>query len=102
RVSFNDGLSYCPFGAICPITIEACPAFGGAVEHVATAQDAVFRMWPNPNRGDQLNLELNAVEDGVSTVYVELYDMFGRRVLERAFPTEGALHTVIDLNDFAS
>jgi hypothetical protein len=65
------------------------------------ADEAAFRMWPNPNRDGVLYLELSEVEQGVSTVYVEVYDMFGRRVAERAIAVEGAFNTVIELGDLS-
>jgi hypothetical protein len=55
-------------------------------------------MYPNPNRGDQLYLSLDAVEEGVSTVSVDITDMFGKRVSARTIAvTDGFINTVLEL-----
>ena len=56
-------------------------------------------MYPNPNRGDQLYLSLDKVEDGVNTVSVDIYDLFGKRVSARTVAVnDGFINTVLELN----
>jgi hypothetical protein len=60
---------------------------------------AELRMFPNPNRGDLLNLSLSAVEEGVNTVSVDIFDLFGKRVSARTIAVnDGMISTVLDLN----
>jgi hypothetical protein len=56
-------------------------------------------MFPNPNRGDLLTFSLSAVEEGVNTVSVDIFDLFGKRVSARTIAvTDGGINTVLDLN----
>ena len=60
-------------------------------------------MYPNPNRGDQLYLALDKVEDDVNTVSVDIYDLFGKRVSARTLAVnDGFINTVLELNDMAA
>jgi hypothetical protein len=103
RVSFDGGNIWCNYGPSCPITLAApAPFQGGGLHSAAVGNEPGFRLWPNPNRGDHLYMELTKVEEGVSIVYVEVYDLFGKRVMDRAIPVEGAFNTVIEMRDVAS
>jgi hypothetical protein len=56
-------------------------------------------MFPNPNRGDLLNVSLSAVEEGVNTVSVDIYDLTGKRMSARSIAvTDGHVNTILDLN----
>jgi subtilisin-like proprotein convertase family protein len=109
-VSMDGGATFCPFGPVCTAEItnnppDPCTApfqGGGGSLHTAMQEEAVFQMWPNPNRGDRLNLALSDVPDGVTQVFVEVYDLFGKRVMDSAIPVEGAFNTVIEMRDLAS
>ena len=60
-------------------------------------------MYPNPNRGDQLTLSISAVEDGVNTVSVDIFDLYGKRVSARTLAVQdGFIYTVLDLHDMAA
>ncbi|HMC97857.1 MAG TPA: T9SS type A sorting domain-containing protein, partial [Flavobacteriales bacterium] len=54
---------------------------------------------PNPNRGEQLYLSLDAIEEGVNTVSVDIFDLLGKRVSARTIPVQGGfINTVLDLD----
>lgn len=56
-------------------------------------------MYPNPNRGDQLFLSLSGVEQGVESIYMDIYDSFGKRVAQRTIGVQdGYVNTTIALN----
>ncbi|MBK9176707.1 MAG: T9SS type A sorting domain-containing protein [Flavobacteriales bacterium] len=66
-----------------------------------------LRMYPNPNRGDQLMLSLESVAEGVQTVSVDILDAFGKRVIARTIAVQasssrdsgdGFINTVLELN----
>ncbi|MEO8588003.1 MAG: T9SS type A sorting domain-containing protein, partial [Flavobacteriales bacterium] len=70
-------------------------------------QSEGLRMYPNPNRGDQLYLSFDVVEEGVITMSVDIYDLFGKRVISRSIAVQGSssrdggngfVNTVLDLN----
>ncbi|MBK7295841.1 MAG: hypothetical protein IPI91_03885 [Flavobacteriales bacterium] len=45
----------------------------GGQQNIATdSNTATLNMWPNPNNGDQLNVSLSAIEDGVNTVSMDI------------------------------
>jgi hypothetical protein len=69
---------------------------------VATG-DAKLAMFPNPNRGDLLTLSLSAVEDGVNTVSVDIYDLTGAVVSSRTIAVnDGMVYQVLELTELAS
>jgi hypothetical protein len=99
RVSFDGGVTYCPFGAFCTVTY-ACSAVedGRAQEPGITEATSVFTMYPNPNRGEQLFLSLNGFDLSVNTVTVDIYDAVGQRVLSNIIPVDGGtMNTAMDL-----
>ena len=109
-VSTDGGATYCPYGPVCTVGITnsapnpcTAPFEGGSGSlHLGLDDAAEFTMWPNPNRGEQLFLELTELEEGVTTVYLEVYDLFGKRVMDNAIPVEGAFNTVVELSDVAA
>ena len=53
---------------------------------------------PNPNQGDQLFINLIAIDENVTTVSVEILDLSGKRMTSRQIATQGShLNSVIDL-----
>ncbi|MEO8591359.1 MAG: thrombospondin type 3 repeat-containing protein [Flavobacteriales bacterium] len=91
------GAPFVPWGDVCLLTINNNPADGGG-ENMIT-ENGSLRMYPNPNRGDQLYLSLDAVEDGVQTVSVDIFDLFGKRVSARTIAVQdGFVNTVLDLD----
>ena len=123
RVSFDGGATWCidtptptpgpnfvQWGELCNITTtsNACPPpVAGGNENLLmedASTGSALHMYPNPNRGDQLYLSLEAVEEGVLTVSVDIYDLYGKRVSARTIPVQdGFINTVLDLDgDMAS
>jgi len=69
---------------------------------VAAGTNDGLRMYPT-NRGDQLYLSVDAIEDGVQTVSVDIYDLFGKRVSARTLAVnDGFINTVLELHDMAA
>jgi hypothetical protein len=101
RVSFDGGNTYCPFGTSCQLTVT-CPSFNTSSSRSMDAEmgsNAVFEMYPNPNRGDNVTLRLSQFDASVDKVTVDFYDAFGKRVLARVIPVtdSNVLNTVIEL-----
>jgi hypothetical protein len=106
RVSKDGGATYCtsssPWGNICSVTIGSSNVNANTlmddVQEGATIADELL-LFPNPNRGDVLNFSLSAIEKGVNTVTVDIYDLTGKRMSARTIAvTEGNVNTTLDLN----
>ncbi|MCC7501391.1 MAG: T9SS type A sorting domain-containing protein [Flavobacteriales bacterium] len=115
KVSFDGGLTWCPFGNACSVGItNNLPApystpvgpMAGGNDHIFVDGDAPMgmtdtelRLWPNPNSGDQLHLTLEGLEAEEGTATIELFDMVGHRVAMHTLPLNGSsVNTVIALD----
>jgi len=113
RASFDAGATWCrggvdpyndltPWGTICEVYTGGCLTSGNphmAAESSTGSGRTNLNMYPNPNRGDQLFLSLNAIEEGVHTVSVDIHDAFGKRISARTIAVaDGFINTVLELN----
>jgi hypothetical protein len=103
RVSKDAGATWCsvsdPWGPVCLLTIDNTPANSGNQNFADEDGAAELSMFPNPNRGDVLNLSLSAIVEGVNTVSVEIYDLTGKRMSARTIAvTDGNVNTILDIN----
>jgi hypothetical protein len=113
RASFDNGTTWCPYGNTCTVGITnnlAAPlctsanAFAQADERIFTDGDevvsATLSMWPNPNRGEELHLSLDQVGADVTTATVDIFDLYGRKVMARTIAVNGStLYTVLMLDE---
>ncbi|WKZ64869.1 MAG: T9SS type A sorting domain-containing protein [Flavobacteriales bacterium] len=102
RASFDGGATWChssdPWGDVCLLTTTCSNALAEEGTSTGTAA-GTLRMYPNPNQGDQLMLSLSAVAEGVQTVSIDLFDVFGKRVAARTIPVQdGFVNTMLELN----
>ncbi len=87
------------WGDVCQLTIGVMPSIQGGGQNMGVTSDAGFLLWPNPNEGNELRLQVGAIEVGVQSVAVDIHDLTGKRVVAREIPTtDRNLNTVIDLN----
>jgi len=118
RASFNSGSTWCrggvdpvddltPWGKVCEVYTGGCDEEFVGNNHMLEAgrSEQSVGLYPNPNRGDQLFLSIDAIADGVHTVSVDIYDAFGKRVSARTIAVNplgpgsgGFINTVLDLN----
>lgn len=109
RVSKDNGLTWCtdfvppvlidPWGDVCLLTITCAMQGGGQNMLMEEEASSHLKMYPNPNRGDQLMLRIDEVGAGVNTVSVEVHDNFNRLVIARTLAVQdGSLNTVFDLS----
>ena len=107
RASFDAGATWCtdwvmpfltdPWGDVC-ILNTACAGDGGG-QNMAAEDITGFNLYPNPNRGDQVVLTMDPVEEGVQTVSVDFIDAFGKRVSARTIAVQdGSVNSIIELN----
>ncbi|MBL7940343.1 MAG: T9SS type A sorting domain-containing protein, partial [Flavobacteriales bacterium] len=115
RTSKDGGLTWCvdqpipscspatDWGTVCSVWISSCGGSALAPQPQATSAQELsseprITMYPNPNRGDQLFFVWEAIGNWVDQVQVDLFDMQGKRVSQRALPVvEGASSAVLDL-----
>ena len=96
RASFDGGSTWCNYSEACNVFTGGC-ANGGNENHVSAGPQ--LQLYPNPNRGDQLFIDLHEIDQTVTTVSVDIYDAFGRRVMARTIPAQdGFLNTILDLD----
>jgi hypothetical protein len=112
RASKNGGSTWCidaptpvldEWGTVCTLTIVGSQAQGGGENLTLESTNANLSLFPNPNRGDQVWLLINAIDEGVETIAVDLYDLAGHRAVARIIPTQGTrLNTELELNGLAA
>ena len=102
NINPSGGAPFVQWGDVCDLTIDNTPANGGNQNMLGDGQSERsegLSMYPNPNRGDQLYLSLDAVEEGVRTVSVDIFDLTGQRVSARTIAVaDGLINTVLDLD----
>ena len=113
RVSLNSGATWCvgssstsaatncadiaPWGTVCQVTIAGGVA--STVAPLSTVAATTFTMYPNPNRGEQLFISINNLDNGVETVSMDIFDMTGKRVSARTISAqEGSMNQAVELN----
>ncbi|MCY7306991.1 MAG: T9SS type A sorting domain-containing protein, partial [Rhodoferax sp.] len=102
RISFDGGLTFCPFGPICTITIGSAICGSAMAPQVDGNEDIAFAarmsLWPNPNDGREVHLSLSGLSSVVSIITVDVLDLTGKKVAARTLPAQGAsANTVFDL-----
>ncbi|MCU0318861.1 MAG: T9SS type A sorting domain-containing protein, partial [Flavobacteriales bacterium] len=110
RISRDGGLTWCtssdPWGNICQVTIGQ-----PQVNTTSTMVDdqrsvgsepvtaSVAKLFPNPTRGDLVTLTMTELAADVNTVNVDIFDLYGKRVMARTIAVADAgVNTVLDLN----
>ena len=79
--------------------MAAAPPANGSSRSATITEEAAFGMWPNPNRGEQLYLTLDHVNEAVTTATVDIFDLVGQKVTSRTIAVSGStVNTVIDLD----
>ncbi|MEZ4756819.1 MAG: T9SS type A sorting domain-containing protein [Flavobacteriales bacterium] len=103
RVSKDGGATWCstsdPWGNICQLTIGGGNVNAMMADAGAAARKGELSLFPNPTRGDLVNLTMTDLADGVNTVNVDIFDLYGKRVMARTIAVADAgVNTVLDLN----
>jgi hypothetical protein len=106
RASFDNGATWChtgsQWGDICLLNTVICLNGGGNQSLALQGNGGNLRMYPNPNRGDQLYLQLSELEAGVEKVTVDIFDAFGKRVASRTLGAQdGYMNSTLVLNELA-
>ncbi|MBP6312507.1 MAG: T9SS type A sorting domain-containing protein [Flavobacteriales bacterium] len=100
-VEAYKGGVYCQAGRSCLVNINNA-AQGGQQNNAIdgmSEQASELALWPNPNQGELLNFKLTRIGEHVSTVSFDLYDLSGKRLVQRTIAvSNGQVNTVIDLH----
>ncbi|MCB0793964.1 MAG: proprotein convertase P-domain-containing protein [Flavobacteriales bacterium] len=98
RASFDNGATWCDWGDSCKVIITVPPA--AASSRMGNDVEGAFSMFPNPNNGEQLYMSLNEIPEDVETVTIDMYDVFGKRVMTRVVPAQfGSFYGAIELEN---
>ena len=98
RVSFDNGVTYCPFGAVCTMSTATTPGQSGRSAGLSEAPINELVMWPNPNTDGRVHLNLGGLGEGPHQVRVDVMDLTGARVSAEVLNIDGEdLNTVLDL-----
>jgi hypothetical protein len=91
-----------PWGDECNVTITGSTAMALNGGNTTSTGDAKLAMFPNPNNGEQLTVSLSAVEEGVETISVDIFDLSGARVSSRTMAVnDGMVYQVLSLGEMA-
>ena len=93
RISFDGAVTYCPFGPSCNITIGtalcgSAMALDASDAGLTEAAGGQLTVWPNPNDGSLVNVSLTEFDATVSTVGVDVTDVYGKLVSTRTIPVQ--------------
>ncbi len=114
RVSLNGGATWCfgpatvdqatacadteDWGKLCDVTIAGCEEFQGGGNALAAGLPGSVTLYPNPNQGDQLFVNITQVDE-TDPVNLVIYDLTGKRVAEqRLVVADGQVNTTLQLN----
>jgi len=119
RVSRNGGATWCvggatndpadcnvsvtPWGKICNLSVTTsanCSSLtSGGTSNLAPETVGGLTMYPNPNNGEQVAINLSAVENEVNTISVDIYDLTGKRVIAKTIAVaDGMVNSTLELN----
>ena len=88
------------WGKTCNVTISGIVAVQGGSSNMSSSADGSLTLYPNPNNGEQLFMQLSEVDPEVKTLNVDLFDLMGKRVAARTIVVnDGMINTVLDLNN---
>jgi hypothetical protein len=91
-----------PWGDECNVTITGSTAMAQNGGSTVATGDAKLAMFPNPNNGEQLTVSLSAVEEGVNTISVDIFDLSGAVVSSRTMAvSDGMVYQVLSLGEMA-
>lgn len=86
------------YSTVCPVTIAGPQAEGMAdvmISRIAT-DEITATIFPNPNNGSEVSINLSNIADEHQTVSVEVFDIYGKRVHIEQFANTGSnLNAVI-------
>lgn len=116
RTSLDGGITWCtgpetssaaaacadntPWGKVCYVTINPCAQPVAGNSHAPLQNDGTFTLYPNPNQGDQVFINLSGIDTRIKNATVEIHDIMGRHVgTDILVLQDGTLNTRIPVDD---
>jgi len=80
------------YSTVCDITIAGPQAEGLAEDMMVSkvATEGGMGIYPNPNTGSEVRVELNGIEEGAHDVAVTIYDIYGKLMTRDVFGHQGS------------
>jgi hypothetical protein len=101
RISYDAGVTFCPFGAICTIATASNGsgmALAGDRDGASGPEERILTMWPNPNSEGRVRFSMTGLGEGAHRVSVDLFDLLGARVQSEQLNINGEeLNTIVEL-----
>ncbi|MEO8069634.1 MAG: lamin tail domain-containing protein [Flavobacteriales bacterium] len=106
QASFDGGATFCAYGSACTVEITNNPphpcttTFGnGGVGLNSTVNTGAFSLFPNPAQDGHVTLQLSGLSTEVEELSIDMFDLFGRKVMAHTIATDGAeeISTVLAL-----
>ncbi len=73
------------------MTFSCAPSQSGRDAEVADGTfNSRMQLWPNPNRGDELNVTIDDLGALVGTATIDIIDLFGKRVATGTINVDGS------------
>jgi hypothetical protein len=83
--------------------IETPVAMVDDADRLLSEEESNLAIYPNPNNGEFVNLNVTNIAEGVDRVTVDVYDTFGKLVISRQLATTGSqLNVIMPLDGIAS
>lgn len=93
RVSYDNEVSWCPFGPSCSITTAPGEPSAPRSTTVVGSDPANLRIWPNPLRDGDLNVLLHGLHDDEISAQLTMIDLQGRVITDqRIAAQDGSLN----------
>ena len=70
---------------------------------MSEVNSAEISMWPNPNNGDQLYIGLPPIGEQITTIQIDMFDLYGKHVMADQVPIDKGMNSIVlSLNDLAA
>lgn len=91
RASKDNGLSWCPWGETCQVTIAPNATSDSGPQSMSLENGSLdMTVWPNPSTGDRMEFNLDGLTSDVEHVDAVVYDAMGKLVHQERFAVEGS------------
>jgi len=95
-VSYDNGVTYCPYGEACDVTIAGsmmAPPPGNPVHVLIGAEQAMaLTVWPNPTTGSSINLSIDLQTELEAPLMIRVMDVSGRIVHQEQKAVQGTIY----------
>ncbi len=101
RASFDNGATWCAYGPSCTVKMSWFPLTPGQQPRSADPEwpdGPELLLYPNPTNGDNLRIGLSGLDPELTTVSLDITDLFGKRVMSSTLPiNDGEVDAVLSL-----